>query len=323
MTDLALAAADAPAPAEAALTTAAALAARIPIPTRLPVRYDGEPLRHLSATSYSLWISCPEAWRRKNLLGERQPKSAAMVIGSRVDEALSDYYRHQLEHGEPLPVDEVLQRYRCGWKDKLEADRERQSIVWDEFDEGTALERGARALEVTFEQLVPQLGIPVAVQRRLEFTLTPALEWSILGYLDLETEWPDLVGEGVVSEVVDYKVKGGNAINQATADRDPQASLYLAGCWLEGQPAERFAFAQALRAGKKRKSASTSLVRTRRTVGQLRATLARIALAATEIDAYYQRLGPERPWGFADPTSWKCSERYCTHWPTCPGGRGL
>ena len=239
MTDLALASADAPAPAEAALTTAAALAARIPIPTRLPVRYDGEPLRHLSATSYSLWISCPEAWRRKNLLGERQPKSATMVIGSRVDEALSDYYRYQLEHREPLPVDEVLQRYRRGWKDKLEADHERQPIVWDEFDEGTALERGARALEVTFEQLVPQLGIPVAGQRRLEFTLTPALEWSILGYLDLETEWPDLLGEGVVSEVVDYKVKGGNAINQATADRDPQASLYLAGCWLEGQPVFR------------------------------------------------------------------------------------
>lgn len=150
MTDLALAAADAPASAEPAPTTAAALAARIPIPTRLPPRYDGEPLRHLSNTSYTLFIACPEAWRRKNLLGERQPKSAAMVIGSRVDEALTDYYRHQLEHGQPPPVDEVLQRYRRGWKDKLEDDQERQPIVWDEFDKDTALERGAQALEVTF-----------------------------------------------------------------------------------------------------------------------------------------------------------------------------
>jgi PD-(D/E)XK nuclease superfamily len=323
MTDLALAAADAPASAEPAPTTAAALAARIPIPTRLPPRHDGERLRHLSNTSYTLFIACPEAWRRKNLLGERQPKSAAMVIGSRVDEALTDYYRHQLEHGEPPPVDEVLQRYRRGWKDKLEDDQERQPIVWDEVDEDTALERGAKALEVTFEQLVPQLGMPVAVQRRVEFTLAPRLEWSIVGYLDLETEWPDLAGEGVISEVVDYKVKGGNAINQATADRDPQASLYLAGRWLEGQPVERFAFAQAMRAGRKRQRTTTSLVRTQRTVGQLRATLARIALAASEIDAYYRRYGPDRPWGFADPTSWKCSERYCAHWRSCPGGAGL
>ena len=186
-------------------------------------------------------------------------------------------------------MDEVLQRYRRGWKAKLEEDQEHQPIVWDECDEDTALEHGAQALEATLQQLVPQLGIPVAVQRRVEFTLAPGLQWSIIGYLDLETEWPDLDGERVISEVVDYKVKGGNAINQATADRDPQAGLYLASRWLAGQPAERFAFAQALRAGRKRQRATTTLVRTQRTVGQLRATLARIALAASEIDACYER----------------------------------
>jgi hypothetical protein len=55
----------------------------------------------------------------------------------------------------------------------------------------------------------------------------------------------------------------------------------------------------------------------------MRATLARIALAASEIVATHERLGPDRPWGFADPTSWKCSDRYCGAFETCPGGRGL
>ncbi len=55
----------------------------------------------------------------------------------------------------------------------------------------------------------------------------------------------------------------------------------------------------------------------------MRATLARVALAASEIVATYERLGPDRPWGFADPTSWKCSARYCGHWAACPGGVGL
>jgi hypothetical protein len=67
MTDLALAAADAQASAGPAPTTAAALAARIPIPTRLPPRYDGEPLRHLSNTSYTLFIACPEFCARARL----------------------------------------------------------------------------------------------------------------------------------------------------------------------------------------------------------------------------------------------------------------
>ena len=124
-------------------------------------------------------------------------------------------------------------------------------------------------------------------------------------------------------EVVDYKIKGGNAINQTTADRDPQAGLYLAGRWLERQPADRFVFAQVLRPGRKRKVFATSLTPTTRSIGQYRATLARIALAASQIDAYYQRFGPDRPWGFADPTSWKCAAQYCEHYLTCPGGAGL
>ncbi len=138
-----------------------------------------------------------------------------------------------------------------------------------------------------------------------------------------ETERCDPLTELIVREVVDYKVKRGNAINQARADRDPQASLYLAGRWLERQPADRFSFAQVLRPGRKRRKFATSLVTTTRTVGEHRATLARIAQAASQIDALYQRLGPDRPWGFADPTSWKCSADYCDHHATCPGGAGL
>ena len=133
---------------------------------------------------------------------------------------------------------------------------------------------------------------------------------------------PSLDGE-LISEIVDYKVKGGDAINQAKADRDPQAGLYLAGRWLEGQPADQFAFAQVLRPGRRRKGISTSLVRTTRTIGQLRARLARIALAASQIHAHSEQLGADRPWGFADPTGWRCSPRYCEHWAGCPGGAGL
>ena len=60
MTDLALAPADAPAPAAGA-TLAAALASRIEIPRRLPPRSDdGEPIRHLSHSSYALWVNCKE-----------------------------------------------------------------------------------------------------------------------------------------------------------------------------------------------------------------------------------------------------------------------
>ena len=68
---------------------------------------------------------------------------------------------------------------------------------------------------------------------------------------------------------------------------------------------------------------TTALVDTQRTVGQLRAILARIAQAASQIAALYDRYGPDEPWGFADPSGWKCSPRYCSHFGRCPGGGGL
>ena len=68
---------------------------------------------------------------------------------------------------------------------------------------------------------------------------------------------------------------------------------------------------------------SASLVSTRRTAGQLRGSLVRIAQVARQIVACHERFGPGEPWGFADPAGWKCSERYCEAWGTCPGGAGL
>ena len=56
---------------------------------------------------------------------------------------------------------------------------------------------------------------------------------------------------------------------------------------------------------------SASLVTTSRSTGQLRGALVRIAQVAAQIVACYERFGPDRPWGFADPTGWKCSRRYC------------
>ena len=72
-------------------------------------------------------------------------------------------------------------------------------------------------------------------------------EWTVLCYLDLETRASTPSGEPL-DRIVDYKVKG-TPIGQQKADRDPQASLYLAGRWLEGRPVEEFAFAQIARPG--------------------------------------------------------------------------
>jgi hypothetical protein len=313
----------APAAGSAALT-AAQLAARIEIPRRLPPRLsDGQPLQHLSHSSYARWALCPESWRRYYLCHERSAPTGSMFLGRQVDDAITLYYRQILEHGEHLSLDEVRDAYWDGWKAAAQAEREQLGIAWeDELREDRAFKLGLDAIELTFKQLVPRLGEPVAVQRRLEYVLAPiGLEWSVLCYLDLEAVRRDAQGNELPI-VVDYKVKT-SPLTQFKADRDFQPCVYLAGRWLEGDPAREFCFGQIGKPGPKRKVMSASLVTTTRSTSQLRGALARIAQMAAQVVACYDRFGAEEPWGFADPGGWKCSPRYCEHWHSCPGGAGL
>lgn len=304
-----------------AIPTAAQLAARIQIPRTLPPRYDGQPLRHLSHSSYSRFVLCPEDWRRRYIVGEKAAPTGAMFLGRQVDEAITLYYRHVLEHGDRLSLDQVRDAFWDGWKAAAEAEREHLGISWEEdLREDRAVKLGLDALELSFAQLIPRLGDPVAVQRAVQYTLAPGLEWSVLCYLDLETVQPDIDGDSAV--VVDYKVKT-TPVTEFKADHDFQPSVYLAGRWLEGNPAKAFQFAQIAKPGPRRKEMSASLITTTRSAGQLRGALVRIAQAAHQIVACYERFGPEEPWGFADPGGWKCSRRYCDAWASCPGGAGL
>src|SRR3954453_20268321 len=188
--------------------TGAELAAHIHIPRRLPPRYDGQPLRHLSHSSYTKFLLCPDDWRRHYLKGERTPPSAAMFLGARVDDALSTYHRRQLEHGDTLNLDQLHDAYRDHWTRALAAEQAKRGGAWDdELDEPSAFTLGLQALTLALAELVPRLGRPTAVQRELEYALAPSLGGKIQGFVGLETlREPELGGE-LVPVIVDYKVK--------------------------------------------------------------------------------------------------------------------
>jgi hypothetical protein len=110
--------------------------------------------------------------------GERSAPSGSMFLGGRVDDALSSYHRHVLEHGAPLTLDQVHDCYRERWSAELAAEHDRLGVDWDdELSQKVALAMGLHAIELALVELAPHVGQPVAVQRRLEFALVPQLEW--------------------------------------------------------------------------------------------------------------------------------------------------
>ena len=110
---------------------------------------------------------CPEDWRRRYILGEKTAPSGSMFLGRQVDDAITLYYRHILEHGEHLSVDQVKDAFWDGWKAAAEAEREHLGIAWEtDLREDSAFKLGLDAVELTFAELIPHLGEPVAVQRK-------------------------------------------------------------------------------------------------------------------------------------------------------------
>jgi hypothetical protein len=124
------------------------------------------------------------------------------------------------------------------------------------------------------------------VQRRVKYRIHPAAEWGVLCFLDLETVRTEHGAR--VPAVVDYKVKS-TPLTEYKADSDFQPSVYLAGRWLEGDPAGEFCFAQIAKPGPRRREMSASIVSTSRSTAQLRGALARIAQVAAQIAACYER----------------------------------
>ncbi len=123
-------------------SAAADLAARIPIPVTLPPHYDGEPLAHLSNSSYTLFLACPEAWRRRYMLGEKMPRTGAMFLGSRVDDIVSLYYQRILEANEQLDLAQLYDAYRDLWRVELAAERNQLGVDWQHASNQIMFEMG-------------------------------------------------------------------------------------------------------------------------------------------------------------------------------------
>ena len=254
-------------------------------------------MRHPS--SYNRFVLCPEDWRRRYMLGEKTAPSGSMFLGRQVDDAITLYYRHILDHGERLSVDQIKDAFWDGWKAAAEAEREQLGIAWEtDLREDSAFKLGLDAVELTFSELIPHLGEPVAVQRKVEYTLAPGLEWSVLCYLDLETRRPD--AGALLPAVVDYKVKT-TPLTQFKADHDFQPAVYLAGRWLEGDPAAQFSFAQIGKPGPRRKEIGASLVTTSRSIGQLRGALVRDRASRSTDRRELRAVRPRRALGICRP----------------------
>jgi RecB family exonuclease len=268
------------------------------VPTRLPLRSDDTRLMYLSVSSLALFWRCPERWRRRYLERQREPQTGAMVVGKAVGAVITAHYAARMA-GERLSVADcddlvVAEFEECAARPLTDFGQE---------DPSELREQSREALRAYLAELAPSVR-PVSVERRFELRFD-GVEWSIVGYLDVEDESGD---------TIDVKV-GAKHVSEARAERDPQATLYALARRAEGLPTGRFLF-HSIRRGPIRSGERCLVVPAPRTAAALTAMEARIAQTARQIG----RCAETGNWPLSTPDGWWCSPGQCRFWSSCPGG---
>lgn len=257
------------------------------------------PRDHLSASSLGTFARCPEQFRRRYLLGERERPAAALIWGSADDFAHTTNFEQKIETHADISQADVELAFVEGFDQAVERDGGAAEVDWGEQKPGELKDAGVRLVSVYHRQVSP-LVQPVAVQR--DFMLAVAgVPVPIIGRIDLEqadelNEWK-VASRGEREPKPQWRTQGrlyqaatGKPLEWHVKARTKIPAVYTAA----DHPGLRLPFSRV--------AVAATEERIRKTVAQL------LHLTAT--------LGPDEPWPTHAPDyGWACG--YCGFRPTC------
>lgn len=256
------------------------------------------PVPHLSHSSISTYLGCPEKWRRRYLQMEYEPPNQKMIVGKVVGRSVAAGYISKIQTGE-IDTELVSDTFDTEWRDA-----EGENVDWEGLEPGKVKDDAADSLLAYASELMPRVT-PITVEESFEIR-HPEAEWVTLGYMD----WLD------PSDIFDLKVSA-KAKTQENLDYDAQATLYVAAKQIQGEGLKPFRWHAVKRPSPGGRSPATAqeLVTTRTQV-QVNNLLERIAEVAREIDWRVETGN----WQGAAPGYWMCSQKSCGYWDTCRFG---
>lgn len=257
---------------------------------------------NLSPSQISEFAACPDRWRRKKLLGESDPSSAAALIGKAVHRSIEHGFRVKLETGELPPIDEAEDAAREGFDVEQEEAEERYGLEWGDTKRDEAIDT-AVSLASRYRILAAPEVEPVAIEQRTEDKAIPGFGVPVYGYVDIEEK------EGIL----DVKT-----VSVSTTAKKPRGDDRLKGLvyiWLTGKPIgwhylkktkEPSVFTHKQEPGLFLPATSMVVAMAERRVQQ----------TAAEMVHLYKTYGPEDPWPTtATEHQWRCD--YCSLRTNC------
>lgn len=251
---------------------------------------------HLSATQIGMFQRCPEQYRRRYVLGEKERPGAALIWGAADHAAHEQNFRQKITSGVDVDVDVV----EGAFAEKFDREVEffGDEIEWGGDKPGELKDAGVALVAAYHRQVSPKVQ-PTAVEREFEIAV-PGVAVPVIGRMDLETEFPAI--ERKTSRQSTKKVKPSWRI---------QGLLYQL---VEKRPV-------AWHVSVKTK---TPAVITPEEVPALSLAVSEPTLRATEnlvrstartIQVFWREFGPEQPWPGAISHEWACD--WCAYRGRC------
>jgi len=253
---------------------------------------------HLSPSSIAK-AGCPEAWRRRYLLGQRERSSSNMVIGVSVHGYAELNYAQKIHSGEDVPLTTALELAAVAFDEKVEKDEEELGVDWGDTTPGEAKDLAVKLADAYHRFAAPQVT-PVAAEENLEAQLA-GVPVVIVGRVDIRTDMAVVDIKTTKAKTArpkgEWRLKGmvyaaltGLGVEWHNVSKAKTPGVYTPenepGLWMPPTPA---------------------------LLGVAHRRV--IALVETLIDLH-DRYGPDEPWPTtATEHDWKCN--YCGFRPNC------
>lgn len=247
-------------------------------------------IEHLSYSSISMYLDCPEAWRRKYIAKEPTQSSPALVFGSAfhgtIEQLISD------------PAEDVLSMWRGAWNKAVEG----QQVFWGTDTPEAICNDGVRmfstpALLSEIKNIKPGVDDHgPKIERKVELRV-PGVPVPIIGYIDI------ILADGTPA---DFKTSARSWSDDKAAD-SLQSLFYLAAL---NQAGEKINWKFKHIVFVKTKEPKVQILEHSHKPGELFFLFDLI----------------QRVWGGIqkevfpmNPSTWKCNDKYCDFYPNCRG----
>jgi hypothetical protein len=251
---------------------------------------------YFSATQLGTFMRCPETYRRRYVLGEKERPGQALLWGSVDHKGAEHNLRQKIESERDLPESDVLDFFDHAWREKLDEEGGEGEIVWDDKP-GAVKTTAAKLVGLRHREVMPLIQ-PLKVEAEFMLDL-PGVRLPIKGFIDAELD----------SHVVDWKTtKRAEALSRKP-DWRLQMLLYAVQT---GKPVH---VVQSVKTQTPKVDTSKASVSAPTKHGA--EVVARIVKnAIDQIDYFLATFGTHQPWptqtpGYGHACSW------CGYRPTC------